>query len=99
MRDLAGPGGQPADYGGAEQNPSLVARETLKLADRVSAGEFVFVGPPLKEATYFPNSPVTGFLHALPAGVHIVHSAEMQGFGGLFPVEVDVFQPTAPEKS
>jgi hypothetical protein len=95
LRDLAGPGGQPAGNGEAGQNPTTVARETLRSADLLSAGQFVYVGGSLKYAGFFPNSPVSEFLHALPAGEHIVRSADLPGFGGLDPVEVDVFQPTA----
>jgi hypothetical protein len=98
LRSLAGPRGQPVYGAKGVEAPAVVAQETLRLADRVSAGQFVFVGPPLKDATYFPNSPVAEFLHALPADEHVVRSAEMQGFGGLDAVEVDVFQPAAHEK-
>jgi hypothetical protein len=94
LRHLTGPGGQPAGNDNAGQSPVVVAQETLKLADRVSAGEFVLVGTSLTYAGFFPNSPLAEFLRALPSDYHIVHFAEMQGFGGLFPVEVEVFQPS-----
>jgi hypothetical protein len=72
----------------------LVAQQVRRLANQVSAGQFVYVGPPLKDVAYFPQSPISRFLRALPASYHIVHSAGWQGFGGIVPVAVYVFQPT-----
>jgi 4-amino-4-deoxy-L-arabinose transferase-like glycosyltransferase len=96
LRDLAGPQGQPDFNSLAAEDPAVVARQTLQLADRVSAGQFVYVGPPLIFELRIHASPVSKFVGALPAGYHVVDSAQMRGsYGGLFPIEVDVFQPTA----
>jgi hypothetical protein len=94
LRALAGPNPQVTAFGGNEENPALVAHQVRRLANRISAGQFVFVGPPLKDLAYFPNSANSQFLRALPANYHIVHSASWQGFGGVVPVAVYVFQPT-----
>jgi hypothetical protein len=94
FRALAGPNGQPTSIAG--ESPMLVAQQVRRLANQLSDGQFVYVGPlpSLKYAALFPQSPVSEFFRALPADYHIVRSAEWQGFGGLIPVDVYVFQPT-----
>ena len=95
LRALAGPNGQPSSSFVGE-SPALVAQQVRRLANQLSDGQFVYVGPlpSLKYAALFPQSPVSEFFRALPADYHIVRSAEWQGFGGLIPVDVYVFQPT-----
>jgi hypothetical protein len=92
LRALAGSNGQPASSRVGE-DPLQLAHQTLRLASEVSAGQFVFVGLPLKDFEYFPNSPVEEFLRALPPDYHIVKSAEIQSFGGLNSLNVYIFQP------
>jgi hypothetical protein len=99
LRALAGPNGQPARGVQAAESPVQMAQQTVRLANEVSAGQFVFVGGSFKDLVFFPNSPVAEFLRALPPGYHIVHSAQMQGFGGLDSFYVFIFQPTSHAKA
>jgi hypothetical protein len=92
LRFLEGPDGQPV-FGGREESPVLVAQQVRRLANRVSAGQFVYVGPPLEDEAFFPQSPISQFLRAIRSSYHIVSSAGWKGYGGIIPLEVYVFQP------
>ena len=94
LRALAGPNRQPI-YQGGEESGASVAQQVRRLANRVSAGQFVYVGPPLEDAAFFPQSPISQFLRAIRSSDHIVHSSGWLGYGGIIPVEVYVFQPTS----